>query len=368
MYLLSLFFFALGLMSKPMLVTWPFVMLLLDYWPLGRMQNAEADRHATTHHATPITLHVSRLTFPSLVEKLPFFVLAALASVVTFVVQQRGGSLAAAESLPLGARVGNALISYCRYLGKLFWPTDLAVFYPHPGQWPLGKVLLAGGLVLGLSVLVWVQRRRYPYLLVGWLWFVGMLVPVIGLVQTGGQAMADRHTYLPSLGMLILAVWGAYELTRRWRYQVMALSVAGGAAIVLCLALTRQQIGYWQDSETLFQHALEVTENNHLAHYNLGVALDRKGQVDEAIRQYQEAIRLKPDYTEAQNNLGAALLKKGQVDEAIRQFQETIRLKPDNASPTTTSASPSARKAKWTRRSPIPGSHPPETGLRHGAL
>ena len=280
-YLLSLFFFALGLMSKPMLVTLPFVLLLLDYWPLGRMQNAECGMQnaaaSETQHATRNTPHVSRTAFLALLlEKLPFFALAALASVVTFVVQQRGGSVMAAENLPLGARVGNALISYGRYLGKLFWPTDLAVYYPHPGQWPLGKVLLAGGVILGLSGPVWVRRRRAPFLLVGWLWFVGMLVPVIGLVQTGGQAMADRHTYLPSLGVLILAIWGTYELTRRWRYQALALAAAGGAALVLCLALTRQQIGYWRDGETLFRHALEVTENNQVARNNLGLRPPRE--------------------------------------------------------------------------------------------
>ena len=164
---LSLFFFALGLMSKPMLVTWPFVMLLLDYWPLRSLR--------TFQHSNSSTLNRSALVR----EKIPFFVLAALASVVTFVVQKRGGALAAGEGLPLGARVGNALISYCRYLGKLFWPTDLAVFYPHPGHWPLGKVLLAGGVILGISVLVWVPRRRSPYLLMGWLWYCGTLVPVI---------------------------------------------------------------------------------------------------------------------------------------------------------------------------------------------
>ena len=180
-------------------------------------------------------------------------------------------------------------------------------------------------------MLLFVQRRRYPFLLMGWLWFCGTLVPVIGLVQVGGQAMADRYTYIPSLGVLVLAVWGVYELTRRWHYHVIALSVAGSAAIVLCLALTRQQLGYWKDSEALFRHALEVTENNYLAHHNLGIALDEKGQIDEAISQFQEAIRLKPDYAHAHNNLGIALVKKGQIDEAISQYQEAIRLKPDYA-------------------------------------
>ena len=154
---------------------------------------------------------------------------------------KHAGALAAVESLPLGARTGNALISYCRYLRKLFWPTDLAVYYPHPGHWPLAKVLLAGGLLLGLSGLVFAQRRRFPFLLMGWLWFVGMLVPAIGLVQSYGFAMADRYTYIPSLGVLILAVWGGYELARRWQPAVLALSVVGSAAIVLCLVVTRQQ-------------------------------------------------------------------------------------------------------------------------------
>ena len=236
-YLLSLLLFALGLMSKPMLVTWPLVMLLLDYWPLGRMQNAatpntqhpssvaalrRVDATRNTQHATRFTFHATRFTLlPLLVEKIPFFVLVALASVVTLVAQQRGGAVMAAKSLPVDARVSNALISYFRYLGKLFWPVNLAVYYPHPGHWPLGKVLLAGGLILGISVLLFVQRRRSAVLLVGWLWFLGTLVPVIGLVQVGGQAMADRYTYLPSLGALILAVWGAYELTR-------ALAIPGG--------------------------------------------------------------------------------------------------------------------------------------------
>jgi tetratricopeptide (TPR) repeat protein len=310
-YGLVLFFFALGLMSKPMLVTWPFVMLLLDYWPLERFKHSSVWRLVT--------------------EKIPFFSLMVTMSIVTFIVQKQTSTLMTVEKLPLGARSGNALISYCRYLGKLFWPTDLAVFYPHPENWPIKQVVMAGGLILGITVFFILERRRYPFLLMGWLWFVGTLVPVIQLVQTGSHAMADRYTYIPSLGVLILTVWGVYELTRRWRYQVIALSVVCCAAIVLCLGMTWQQLVYWQDSEALFRHALEVEENNCLAHNNLGTALFKKDQIDEAISQYQEAIRLKPDDAKPHYNLGTALDKKGQTDEAISQFQEAIRLKPDDA-------------------------------------
>ena len=439
-YLLSLGFFACGLMSKPTLLTWPFVMLLLDYWPLRRMQNEECSpvkwkadftgqgmqnaEASDTDHAPRNTFHVSRFTFhsrqsqsffPLLVEKIPFFVLVALSSVVTFVVQMRTGALVSMEILPAGARVGNALISYCHYLGKLFWPVDLAVLYthpilaavaltyPNPAHVPLGPVVLAGGLFLGLSALVCAWPRRHPYLLVGWLWYCGVLVPVIQVIQTGTHGMADRYTYLPSLGVMILAVWGVYELMqgkaaggvereeRREERQereereergsvghalarstlhasrstLILLSVAGGAAIVLCVALTRQQIGYWRDSETLFRHLLEVTKNNYAGHVNLGTVYSRRGQLDEAIREYRESLRLNPYYglthynlgnallqkgevdeaiqhyqlsilllpmyVDSYNNLGLALRKKGQVDEAIRRFQQAVRLKPDDA-------------------------------------
>jgi protein O-mannosyl-transferase len=322
LYCLSLFFLALGLMSKPMLVTWPLVMLLLDYWPLGRLQNAPT---SNTQHATRNTL--LRL----MREKIPFFFLVALSSVVTFVVQKHGGAMTGVTRLPLGVRVETALLAYARYLGKLFRPVDLSVLYWHPGQWPLGQALLAGALILSLSVVIWVLRRRYPYLLMGWLWFLGTLVPVIGLVQVGEQAMADRYTYLPSLGVLILIIWGACELTRGWRHHMIALAVATGAASVLCLALTRQQIGYWKDGTTLFRHALEVTKDNQTVRRAYGDALGRKGQVDEAIGQYQEVIRLQPGYALAHNNLGIALWMKGQSDEAVGHYQEAIRLKPDYA-------------------------------------
>ena len=341
----ALLMFVFGLMSKAMLVTMPFVLLLLDWWPLERFKPGSVWRLVR--------------------EKIPFFALAAVMSAVTFVAQKQGGAVKAIESLPLGARTGNALVSYCRYLEKTFWPTDLAVFYPHPWYWPLRVVLLAGVILSSFTALLFVKRGRYPYLLMGWLWFVGTLVPVIGLVQVGGQAMADRFTYVPSLGVLILTIWGAYELARCWRCHRITLAVSGSAVIVLCLALTRQQLGYWKDSETLFRHAAKVTKNNYIAynnvgdfllnqgrteeamgqfqeairinpqdaeaHYNIGVVLFKKSQTGEAASQFQEAIRLKPDYAEAHNNLGTALLNKLQTDDAVSQFQEAIRLKPDYA-------------------------------------
>ena len=309
-YCLSFLCLALGLMSKAMLVTWPFVLLLLDFWPLGRFQRSGIWRLVR--------------------EKIPFFALAAAMSVVTFLVQQHGGAMSAGDHIPFGARCGNAMVSYWGYLEKIFWPADLAVFYPYPGYWPPTRVLLAGAAILGVSGLLFVRWRRQPFLLMGWLWFAGTLVPVIGLVQVGEQAMADRYTYLPSLGILILMVWGAGDLTRRWRPPARSLSVAGLAAVALCLVLTRQQLGCWRDSETLFRHALAVTKNNYIALNNLGTTLSDQGEIDEAIRQFQEAIRLRPNNGAAHNNLGAAFGRKGMAVEAIGQYREAIRLKPNN--------------------------------------
>jgi len=315
-YWAALALFALGLMSKPMLVTLPFLLLLLDFWPLNRMRNAESG---------------IRNFIRLLPEKVPFFALAVVMSVVTYVVQQRTGMMYSLEHVPPGARVENAFISYCRYLGKLFWPGDLAVFYPYPNHWPIHQALLAGGLLAGVSAFVFVQRTRRPYLLMGWLWFCVTLVPVIGLVQVGGQSMADRYTYLPSLGLFIIVIWGIHELTRHWRYGKTVLSGAACLIIILCAAAMRQQLGYWQNNETLYRHTLAVTENNYLAHHNLGIALFKEGQIDEAIGQYQEALRLKSDDAQAHYDLGAALAVKGRTDEAIGQFQEALELKPDYA-------------------------------------
>jgi Flp pilus assembly protein TadD len=359
-YWIALFCFALGLMSKPMLVTWPFVMLLLDFWPLNRFSNLKSQ----ISNSGPLEHHRPSLS-KLILEKVPFLVLATAVSAITFVVQKQCAAMETMQNLPLAARFENALISYCRYLGKTFWPTDLAVFYPHPGHWPMSVVLLTAGFLASLFLLLVVLRRQHPYLLMGWLWFLGMLVPVIGLVQVGLQSMADRYTYLPSLGILILVIWGADALTRRWMHQAILLAIAGSAWIAVCMTLTRTQLTYWQDSETIFRHTINVTEANSLAHYNLATALDdkgrrddaiheyqavlqtdptntlallnlgddlyRNGEVDDAVANYQQVVLLEPNNEKAHNNLGIVFFKKGQNDEAKKEFQEAIRLAPDNA-------------------------------------
>jgi tetratricopeptide (TPR) repeat protein len=307
-YGLALAFFALGLMSKPMLVTLPCVLLLLDYWPLDRFKDKSLGGLA--------------------VEKTPFFMLAAMSSVITFMVQRHTGAMTAGAGWPLAVRAENAIISCCRYLGKLFWPENLIVFYPHPGHWPGSTLVLAGVLLLSLSIAAVMLRRR-PYVLVGWLWFIGTLVPVLGLVQVGGQSMADRYTYVPSMGILILLAWGAHDLTQRWRLQAVILFSLAAVAMVFCLPLTHRQIGYWMDNETLFRHAIDVTPQNYIAYNDIGVSLHRKGQFEEAARAFREAVSLKPDYATAHYNLGSLLLGKGSLDEAIDELKKAVDIQPN---------------------------------------
>jgi tetratricopeptide (TPR) repeat protein len=317
-YFLSLLFFACGLMSKAMLVTWPFVTLLLDFWPLRRFE-------LLSFRFTVTALR------PLIREKIPFFLLGGMSCVLTYLTE--GGRRAAGHSTvsPALLRLVNAFVGYAHYLGKMLWPVRLAVPYASPRYWSWleveGSVLLVVGVCM---VFFWLGPRR-PYLLVGWCWFMGTLIPVIGLTKGWGVFMADRFTYVPSIGVLIVTVWGVCELARGCQYHRTALSVVGLAAIVICLVLTRQQLEHWKDGEALFRHALAVTQSNHVAHNNLGDALNKKGRLDESICQFQEALRIKLEYADAHYNLGVALASKGQVDEAIREYQEAVRLKPDYA-------------------------------------
>jgi len=330
-YLLIIVSFTLGLMAKPMLVTLPFVLLLLDYWPLGRFQvGHSADALKATVQA-PIKSGQPMSAVLSLVwEKIPLFALVAVSSVVTFLAQKSTGALGDFETLPIKIRIANGLVSYVKYLGKMIWPRSLAVFYPHPGHsLPIWKAAGAGLLLLCISILVVRGARRYPYLVVGWLWYIGTLVPVIGFVQAGSQAMADRFTYIPLIGLYIIIAWGVPEIMPRWPHRKLYLASLSTTLFLFLMVLTWKQVQNWKNSISLFEHTLEVTSNNWLCNNNLGVVLDRKGRTDEAIKHYLEALRIKPDYAEAHYNLGVALDGKGRTDEAIKHYLEALRLEPD---------------------------------------
>lgn len=311
-YVLALACFALSLMSKPMFVTLPFLLLLLDFWPLDRF-----------------AFHASRFTARRLLfEKLPFFALAAASSGVTFVVQRKGGAVASVAGLPLAARIENTFVSYVRYVFKTVWPADLATLYPHPGHWPLWQVLGAAGLLAGISVFVFLRRRGWPFAFVGWFWFAGTLVPVIGLVQVGIQSMADRYTYLPSVGLLVALVWLGHEFATRFRVKSGALALVSTGLAVACAGLTWRQTGFWRNTETLFTRAVAVTKDNYLAYNNLGFYFAKHGRSAEAITHYQASVRLKPDYEEALNNLGHALAEQGRNADALPLLEAALRIKP----------------------------------------
>jgi tetratricopeptide (TPR) repeat protein len=317
-YLLVFLVFALGLMAKPMLVTLPFVLLLLDYWPLGRLQwGNQTDNQ--------------RWSVWSLVkEKVPLFILTIASSVITFIVQQKGGAMDVGESYSLGVRISNALVCYVSYLIKTAYPVGLAVLYPHPGDsLPMWQVIVSLLIIVAASVVVIYAGRRWRYLATGWFWYLGTLVPVIGFVQVGAQAMADRYTYLPSIGIFIIAGWGASEVGARWRYRGTVLGVCAGIVLADLLICTRLQVRYWQDNFKLFGHSVAVTENNFLMHDSYGGALFEKGQLDESITQFREALRINPEYLGAKRNIGIVFLKQGKIDESIKVLTEVVNSKGD---------------------------------------
>jgi protein O-mannosyl-transferase len=326
-YWLALVLFALGLLSKPMLVTLPFVLLLLDYWPLGRISNPGP---------RPSTFD-PRLLGRLVLEKVPFFVLSLAASVATFAAQERGGAVQALAALPLGARLENALISYAVYILKMFWPVNLALPYLYlpPSVWPAWHGIAAAVLLAGVSVLVVRSWRRRPYLAVGWLWFLGTLIPVIGIVQVGNASLADRYTYIPLLGLFIIAAWGGAELVEhrhRWRAP---LAAAGLATVGACAVLTRVQLGFWHDSVALFGHAVKVTKDNCIAYNARAHALFDQGKLDEANADWSEALRIKLYYGNPYNddllyNIGATLTRQNKNDEALRYFEQAMQIKPTN--------------------------------------
>jgi protein O-mannosyl-transferase len=308
-YGLALLCFALGLMSKPMVVTLPCVMLLLDFWPLGRF--------------SPSAFRLSLL-----LEKIPFFLLVAASCVVTFLAQHHGGAVISLHTVPLTYRLENTPLAYEDYLEKLFWPVRLAVFYPLLEKIAPMAVVVACVVLIAISAAVWLARKRVPYGLVGWLWFMGTLVPVIGLVQVGSAAFADRYSYFPSIGIFLAVTLAVRDVTTRFRFPKIMSAAAAGLVLACCLFLTHCQLQYWHSDIALFSHAIAVTKNNETAHINLGYALEKMGEDPEAMAEYRAALKINPGRAETHNNLANLLDDAGDRDKAEAEYREALRINP----------------------------------------
>jgi len=355
-YLLAFFFFTLGLMSKPMLVTLPFVLLLLDYWPLKRLQYGTADLKSPAEdvpssasikqkrkskkqdavkekaQAKKPTASPYRWTLirPLLWEKIPFVVLSVIASVVTYLAQQKGGAVSSLKAIPLDVRVTNAIVSYVSYIGKMIWPANLAVFYPHPGMLPYWQILGAALFLLMVTLIVLRMARSFPYVAVSWLWYLGTLVPVIGIVQVGLQGMADRYTYVPLIGLFIVIAWSMGDLVKKWLYPSFTFIIFTVIILSVLSYTSWVNLRYWQSGVLLFSHARSCTDDNATVHYLLGLALSEIGKVENAQYHYAEALKINPRFADVHNNLGMILFNQGKIDEAIGHYDEAIRINPNH--------------------------------------
>ncbi len=330
-YLSVVFFYALGLMSKPMIVTLPFAMLLLDYWPLRRFSTARDEGAERTDGGSPIERRFTVLPLRRLLyEKLPLIFLAVLASLLVFEAERNLGALSSFAALPLADRIANALVSYVLYLWKMIQPSGLAFFYPHPMTTPLWKSMASFFTLAAITVLVLAGRKRRPYLLTGWFWYLGTLLPVIGLIQVGLHGMADRYVYIPIIGLALMIAWGFPDMAGLFRVRRLFVAISAVLVLATFSGTTWFQLGTWRDSKSLFHHALRVTENNFIAHNNLGLMYDSEGRVEEAIGEYRKALAVRPDHAFLYNNIGAALIRTGKCQEAISYLQEAVRLNIDD--------------------------------------
>ena len=326
-YWLAIVLYAVGLMAKPMIVTLPLILLLLDFWPLNRL-SSENWR--------------SRV-----VEKAPFFVLAGISAIVTFLTTAYGGVVGSVAQYPITARVSNVITAYGMYLSKFAWPHHLACLYPYDMNLSTGKIFASVLIILLITGLAMATAKRHPYVLTGWFWFLVMLLPVIGIIQAGPQSMADRYSYLSYVGLFIMITWSVSD----WANQSLRLGrvlPVLGIVIILALAVrARSQVQTWKDSLTLFRHAAEVTTDNYMAYNNLGILLADEGQLDEAIVQYRQALSLCPQFAYTQNNLGNALIQKNELDEAITHFNEALRLNPNYAEARNNLGIALAKQGRW---------------------
>ena len=330
-YLPVFLFLGLGLMAKPMLVTLPFVLLLLDYWPLRRLRwqrQEQLENHELPQASQP---NHSRIPLSHLLtEKAPLLVLVAASCIVTYFIQQSTGAMDVKWTLPLYVRTMNAFMSYVGYIAKMIYPSELTAFYPHPFSESvhLLRPIIMFLILAAISVWVVCAGRRRPYIKMGWLWYLGTLVPVIGIVQVGNQGMADRYMYLPAIGISIIVAWGATDLLANWSARRL-LQLAAAAVLVALTVGTRIQVGYWRDSGALYEHGLAVTKENFVMHNNYGDFLRRNGRAAEAIPHLQESIRIRDNYPIAHRNLANALLADNRLPEAVKQFDKVIEMRPD---------------------------------------
>jgi tetratricopeptide (TPR) repeat protein len=318
-YWLALVWLALGLLSKPMLVTTPFVLLLLDFWPLNRWRSSDPPGAGAS-------------AFKALaIEKLPFLILCIGGSVATLLAQKEGKAITSLDEFTLPVRIANSLVSYITYLKQMVYPAGLAVFYPHPGRdlprWEAGLALL---LLLGLTAAAIFRRRKSPYFLMGWLWYLGMLVPVIGLIQVGSQAHADRYTYLPQIGIAIAFTWGIAEWSKPWRHRPIVLGALAALVLATLAFLAHTQTTHWKTRLALWHHTLACTTGNFIAHTTLANELSGQNKLDEAIRHYELALRVRPNFADTLNNLGATLIRQGKSDRAIEYLKRAVQIKPDD--------------------------------------
>jgi tetratricopeptide (TPR) repeat protein len=306
-----------------MLVTLPFVLLLFDYWPLERLRSSSPTN--TGRYKKASLLHL-------ILEKVPFFLLAGASIYISSLSVQHHGIVVSTESVSMKLRVANALVSYVKYIEKMIWPKNLAVFYPFPDTLPVWQILGAVLFLICISILVFRALKSKPYLAVGWLWYIGTLVPVIGLIQAGlWPSIADRFAYVPLIGLFVVIAWGIPDLVAQWRYKQIVLATTALVVLLIFTAASRSQNRYWANNIALFKHSLNVTNNNDVAHQKLGEALAAQGKTDEAIRHYYEALRIKPDLVAAHLNLGVTLRENGKINEAVEHFSMALRAEPDCA-------------------------------------
>jgi tetratricopeptide (TPR) repeat protein len=320
-YIATLCFFILGLLSKPMLVSVPFVMLLMDYWPLKRL-------YPNGLNSPSLSIRIRHL----LIEKLPFLVLAIASCGITYYAQQSGNAMTELAASPLPERLSNAAISYVSYLEKTFWPVNLSVFYPYNMNIPIWQSLSAFVFLTIITVMVIMNRIRYPYLIIGWLWYLSTLIPVIGIVRVGLQSMADRYAYIPLTGVFIMAVWGLSDIINKANFRFNPLPYITATIITACGVTTWQQLGYWQSTKTLFNHADKAVKNNYMALYILGGELEKEGLLDEALETYNRSVSIAPWYEYAKINRDIILLHQGRLNAASVKYSETVLQHPDSVS------------------------------------